>query len=199
MAERDGEKLLAWRRWKELEVQFAKRSEGSEANKSATRLEQDPGLKRERELESRYRRVHDETAGLRGLPGYSAQLVKLKGTTLEPGMEARFARQALASEAGIYWKSGLQAMEAKSWKRAAELFETLLRLEESAAGPCFFAACARAQLGETGRAMDLLSMAKSRGFKNVDALKENPLLKSLQGNPEFIKLIQTLEAKPPRE
>lgn len=194
-AEASGETLLALRRWREVVVHFPRSPEGAEASKAAARLEKDPGVIREMELESRYGRLREEITAMHGMPGYAAELVKLKNNERLAGPEGRFARQVLANETAMYWELGRQALDAGSWKRAAELFETLARLQDEEAAPCFFAACARAQLGEAGRAMDLLHLAAGRGLKNVKALKENPLLSPLRGNQDFLELIRQVESK----
>lgn len=197
-AEGAGEGLLALRRWQEVARHFPQSPEGLEAAKSAARLDRDPAVKKEAELEARYGRLHDETTALQRMPGYTAELVKLKASTLLPGPEARFARLVLANETAMYWELGSQALDAKAWKRAAEAFETIARLDDGAPGPCYYAACARAQLGETARALDLLQSARSRGFRNVKALKEGRLLRDLQANPDFLALVHDMETEAPK-
>ncbi|MFI5202327.1 MAG: TPR end-of-group domain-containing protein, partial [Candidatus Kapaibacterium sp.] len=56
-------------------------------------------------------------------------------------------------------------------------------------------ACMSLYLDRAAHAMELLCRAVAMGFNSLDTFRSDPDLRSLQGTPEFERLMEELEAK----
>ncbi len=196
-AEAQGLKLLALRRWEDLAEAFPQSPEGRGAAERLPLLAKDPDVRAELDLEERYRRIRAGMDPMRSTPRYVPELERLHRLSREgKDPEALMARRVLSGECLVIQMAAFEALEARDWPRAALLFRTLASLRERDPMSLLYLAGALAQLEQKGEALRMLRLAYDRGFRGAEDLRKSERLKGLRGDPEFERLLSSMDAPP---
>jgi predicted esterase len=138
--------------------------------------------------------------------GRPAALMRLRASLIslrraaerdDRGREGRVARRTLSGVWAQIWEASSGLRGRKEYRRAADMLALAGEIRPLGAGPLYELARLHALAGDDGSALRALERAVAAGFRDADAMGQEPDLERVRRRPEFAALVERARTAPP--